>query len=250
MSDSGKGKGLGEPGSSKERRTTEDVVEDDAHDDFEGMDETVDLSSFTYSVTQEGVLAAHMAKDLFDKHWAKVKRLANVPNNPAQYKMAILMDMAINGTSGKRSGDNFLLFGGARISTTYLEDIGVGEVLRRWGRAYYGTFLKTITQDNDEARKLLKILARKWGCSSAIAPYVVDFIDIMKVPPGHQLLAKTIAQARVRNGDTAVLTYLRHNAVEAAKQAQSSSAGGNAGGTSSYVPTAPGSSGGVKPDWF
>jgi len=209
------------------------AVELESSIDSDGEDNddlVVDLADFDYKVTQESALPAHIATERFVKHWMHVRTKYDLPGNQNQYLMAILMDMAVNGSSGKRSGDNFLLYGGARIPCSlYLKEIGSGEVLRKFGRYYYPVFLATLTQDNDPARRLLKILTDKWGVSSSIAPYVVDFVNINSVPANHQLFVKTLGVARTVNGDAAAYKYLKQMSREAQAQALGGSASSSAG---------------------
>jgi hypothetical protein len=190
----------------------------DSGDDFDEYEDDVNMSSdapislagLQYAPTQESVMPKHEAEELFNRHFAKMKddKKYDLSNGVQKmYLFAILFDMAINGSSEKRSGDNYLLFNGKRLPTSYLDDIGKGAKLRRFGRQYYGMFMNTMLQDTPEARDLRVKLAARWGCSSAMAVYVVDFVDTTKVKNAHKLFARNVVEVRTRGGEAAALRY-------------------------------------------
>lgn len=236
------------------REEEEEAADDDDSDDGGAAggdddleadeDKVVSLKSFSFKPTYEAVMSKEKATELWANHLKNVKSWVD-KNNADQYLIAVLIDMALNGSSNKRTGDNWMQFGGHTFPTSYLVDIGTGEKLRRFGRYHYGKFKATISQQTKEASEIRRLLAVKWGVGTNVAVYCVDFVDMMKVEQPHKLFAKMVAVKRTEGGDAAALQYIKQVQLEAA-QAGGGGGGGAGGKTMTSTGQSPhGDSGGL-----
>jgi len=131
------------------------------------------------------------AESYFNEHFNSIRGKYGLSNgDKAHYKLAILMDMALNGTSPDRAYNTTVSFGNFHIpSHLYAQSI---KDVRRWARAYTSYFIEVIKQ----SEALRGLLVNRFGCDLEVAPYAADFIAPEQIVGGMRPVVIAMRESR------------------------------------------------------